>query len=288
MELGDDRLTIALFQDFPIRRTWHDGRWFYSIIDCMAPLSGSPNPGRYWSEMKADMRKSEQIDVSTIGVTSLPLPRQDGRKQKTDCGDKETIFRLVESVKSPNAEPFKRWLARVGAAVADDSASAEDIEARAEARMRLEMMDRRLHQLVSFRGIVTREQHQELTDSNYEGLYNGLTERGLCDMRGILPIDDPRNFMGFDEIALNMVQRSQAAALIQRRNLHGSAAINQASEDVGIEIRLMLERLGAPMPEDLPRARPLSKGQYLPELRGSNGTGPIETQAIPPPVWDEE
>jgi DNA-damage-inducible protein D len=47
MELGDDRLTVALFESFPIRRTWHNGEWWYSVVDCMAPLSGSPNPRRY-------------------------------------------------------------------------------------------------------------------------------------------------------------------------------------------------------------------------------------------------
>jgi DNA-damage-inducible protein D len=289
MEIGDDQLTVALFQDFPIRRTWHDGRWFYSVIDCMGPVSGSPRPDRYWPELKRRLLAGpEQLDVYAIGVVKLTLPKQDGRRGKTDCADKEALFRLIESVPSPNAERFKRWLARVGAAAVDDSATPDEIETRAQARMRLEMMDRRLHQLVSFRGVVTREEHQAFTDSNYAGLYSVLTERDLLDMRGWLPVDDARDFMGFEEIADNMIQRAQTAAKIQRENLQGPQSINQAGYDVGVEIRLMLQRLGATMPEDLPQYKRLTQGQYLPELRGGNMWGPQETQSIPPPIWDEE
>jgi len=289
MELGDDQLTVALFQDFPIRRTWHDDRWFYSVIDCMGPVTGSPRPDKYWSDLKRRLLEGEeQFDVYANGVIKLTLPKQDGRRGKTDCADREALFRLFESVPSKNAEPFKRWLARVGAAIVDENPSPDEIESRAQARMRLEMMDRRLHQLVSFRGVVTREEHQAFTDSNYAGLYSVLAERDLLDMRGWLPVDDARDWMGFEEIADNMIQRAQTAAKIQRDNLEGSEAINQAAYDIGVEIRLMLQRIGAAMPEDLPQHKRLTQGQYLPELRGSNGWGPQETQSIPPPIWNEE
>jgi len=287
MEIGDDQLTISLFQDFPIRRTWHDERWFYNVIDCMGPVSRSPRPDRYRSDLKRDMLAREQVDVYALGVKKLPLPAQDGRMMKTDCADMETLLRLVESVKSSHAEPFKRWLAHVGAVVIEEE-SQNDLETRAEYRMRLEMMDRRLHQLVSFRGIVTREEHQQFTDSNYAGLYEIATERDLLDLRGWLPVDDARDWMGFDEMAMNLMQRAQTGQLIQRKNLHGSESINQAAYDVGVQIRLMRERLDLPMPEELPPHKRLTRGQYLPELRGANGNGPQETQSIPPPVWDEE
>jgi DNA-damage-inducible protein D len=291
MELGDDQLTVALFQDCPIRRTWHDGRWFYSIIDCMAPLAGTPNTSRYWSDLKRAMLQQERVDVYVLGVVKLSLPGHDGRKQKTDCADKEILFRIIQSVKSPNAEPFKRWLARIAVEVLDApeiEESPDDLEIRAEVRMRLEMMDRRLHQLVSFRGIVTAEQHQEFTDSNYAGLYNVATESALCDMRGYWPGTDARDFMGFEETALNLYQRAMTGSLIQQRNLQGPEKINQAAEDVGVELRMMRERMGLPMPEDLPRHRRLTPGQYLPELRRNKGEGQLTTQTVLPPVWEED
>ena len=80
MELGDKSLTVALFDQFPIRRTWHNEEWFYSVIDCMAPLSGSPNPRRYWSDLKKDLLANEQIDGYAQSVPILPLPGADGRK----------------------------------------------------------------------------------------------------------------------------------------------------------------------------------------------------------------
>jgi hypothetical protein len=74
MEIGDDHLTVALFEDFPIRRTWHEGEWFYSVIDCMALLSGSPNPRRYWSDLKRDLAAQEGYEVYASGVQLIRLP----------------------------------------------------------------------------------------------------------------------------------------------------------------------------------------------------------------------
>jgi DNA-damage-inducible protein D len=116
MELGDEKLTVALFEQFPIRRTWYNGEWWYSIIDCMGPLSGSPTPARYWSDLKRDLLAKEGFEVYAQGVNLFPMPDARGRKQKTDCANKAILLRLIQSVKSPNAEPFKQWLADLGAA----------------------------------------------------------------------------------------------------------------------------------------------------------------------------
>jgi hypothetical protein len=282
MELGDDQLTIALFQDMPIRRTWHEDRWFYSVIDCMAPLSGSPNPRRYWSDMKRRMLAEEQVNVDTLGVIKLPLPAQDGSIKKTDCADKETLFRLIQSVKSPNAEPFKQWLAHMGADISDALEQPDEHQARADTLYKLELTARALRQLVSFRGIVTERQHQAFVDSNYAGLYDVLTQRALMDMRGYWPTMDMRQWMGLEELTDNLFQRVQTRALIQRNNIRGAQHLNTAAYDVGVEVRLTLQRLGATMPEDLPRHKPLSKYDYLPELRDP------PADMLPPPTDEED
>jgi hypothetical protein len=118
-KLRDHGGHLALFQQFPIRRTWVNGEWWYSVVDVMGALSGSTNPRNYWFMMKKRMLAEEGIDTSTVGVRILKLPDTTGRMRDTDCANTEALLRLIQSVRSPNAEPFKVWLARVDAMVMD-------------------------------------------------------------------------------------------------------------------------------------------------------------------------
>jgi DNA-damage-inducible protein D len=178
---------------------------------------------------------------------------------------------LIQSVKSPNAEPFKQWLAQVGATTLDETR--DMARTRVEYRYRLDEIDRALHQMVAFRGVVTAAQHQAFTDANYQGLYDNLTESGLCDLRGMFfSNDDPRDVMDVEELGDNIFQRVQTRALIERRNIRGAAAVTQAAYDVGVEVRLTIARLGGTMPEDLPPAKRLSRGDYRPELQDAADT----------------
>jgi len=262
MEMGNHDLSVTLFEQFPIRRTWQDGEWWYSCVDIMGALTASPNARRYWSNFKRDMLREEAIDVYSLGVRVVKMPDSVGRMQATDCANMQMVLRLVQSVKSPNAEPLKRWLAEVGAQVIE---SAEEQRLRADYRLKLHRFDGELHELVSYRGIVTPAQHQALTDANYAGLYGVTSEDALIRQRHLPFTGKPPDFMGSEEMATNIFQRAQAAARIKERDLHGSPDINAAAEDVGVEIRLTLERLGRPMPEDLPQYKLLSRGEWIPE-----------------------
>src|SRR5258707_478041 len=101
---------LTLFENYSIRRTWHEGEWWYSCVDVMVPLSGTPDPNRYWPELKRRMEKEEEIDVIALGIKMLKLPTKDGKMRKTDCANAEILLRIVQSVRSPKAEPFKLWL----------------------------------------------------------------------------------------------------------------------------------------------------------------------------------
>jgi prophage antirepressor-like protein len=110
MEMGDQDLTIALFQDFPIRRTWHNGRWFFSIIDIIAGIVQTKQPTRYWSETKAQLKKDlkEQtlIDELFGKIEKLAMPSANSKMYKTECADMETVLRIIQAIPHPNAEPF--------------------------------------------------------------------------------------------------------------------------------------------------------------------------------------
>jgi len=104
---------IALFKGKKIRRTLHEKEWYFSVVDVIDALTESANPRDYWYRMKDRLEVDEKIELSTI-CRQLKLISSDGKSYLTDCANTEGIFRIIQSIPSPKAEPFKRWLAKVG------------------------------------------------------------------------------------------------------------------------------------------------------------------------------
>src|SRR3989344_3357160 len=102
---------LIFFQDRKIRRLWYNNEWFYSVIDMVEVLTDSPTPRQYWGKVKE--REFLKLELSPIWV-QLKLPAEDGKLRYTDCVNLKSAFRLVQSIPSKKAEPFKRWLAEVG------------------------------------------------------------------------------------------------------------------------------------------------------------------------------
>jgi len=104
--------TLVVFEGKEVRRTWFNDLWYFSIIDIIAVLTDSSIPKRYWSDLKAKLQEEgfEPYDK----IVLLKLSADDGKLRETDCANTETILRLIQSIPSKKAEPFKRWLAQVG------------------------------------------------------------------------------------------------------------------------------------------------------------------------------
>ncbi|MFH1661785.1 MAG: Bro-N domain-containing protein [Candidatus Falkowbacteria bacterium] len=102
---------IALFKGKEIRKIMHSKEWHFSVIDIIAILTDSPTPRQYWGKVK--QREFTDLQLSPIWV-QLKLEANDGKKYETDCADIEGMFRIIQSIPSPKAEPLKRWLAKVG------------------------------------------------------------------------------------------------------------------------------------------------------------------------------
>ena len=112
--MKDLKLTkIALFKGKNIRKTIYNNEWWFSIVDIVAILTDSLDPNDYWYKMKIRVKNEDGIQLSTI-CRRLKLPSTDNKSYKTDCVNTEDAFRIVQSIPSPKAEPFKRWLAKVG------------------------------------------------------------------------------------------------------------------------------------------------------------------------------
>jgi len=102
----------TVFEEKEVRRTWHDEQWFFSVIDVIAILSDSERPRKYWVDLKRKLREEGSELSDKIG--RLKLPSSDGKNYLTDVTNISGIFRIIQSISSPKAEPFKQWLARVG------------------------------------------------------------------------------------------------------------------------------------------------------------------------------
>ncbi|MBP7074338.1 MAG: Bro-N domain-containing protein [Rhabdochlamydiaceae bacterium] len=105
---------IVVFEDKKIRRIFHNGEWYFSIIDVVRVLTESTDPNRYWPELKKKLIGDEGFSQLLDKIEQLKLESNDGKKYLTDTANTETLFRIIQSIPSPKAEPFKRWLAQVG------------------------------------------------------------------------------------------------------------------------------------------------------------------------------
>lgn len=104
---------IAVFRGKEIRKTIHNDEWWFSIVDVVEALTGSERPRKYWSDLKKKLFE-EGYDQLSEKIGQLKMPSADGKYYETDCANTEGIFRIIQSIPSPKAEPFKRWLAKVG------------------------------------------------------------------------------------------------------------------------------------------------------------------------------
>lgn len=111
-EIKENNKDLVLFENKKIRRQEHDGEWYYSIVDVIEILTESNNPRDYWYRLKKRMESEELTELST-NCRHLKMIAKDGKIRDTECANRETIFRIIQSVPSPNAEPFKLWFARL-------------------------------------------------------------------------------------------------------------------------------------------------------------------------------
>jgi hypothetical protein len=106
---------IKLFESQKIRSHWdaEKEKWYFSIVDVILVLTESNNPRRYWSDLKRKLEQEGFIHLYEI-IVQLKIASADGKKYATDCTDTEGLLRIIQSIPSPRAEPFKQWLAKVG------------------------------------------------------------------------------------------------------------------------------------------------------------------------------
>lgn len=193
----EGRVAIGELDGYPLRRIWHKGEWWHSVVDVVGALSESANPGTYWRVLKKRL-KGEGADKVVTDCNALKLPTEGG-SQKTDCASTETLFRIMQSVPSKRAEPIKQFLAKVGAERLEEIAQPSRIVDRAIQTYRDkgrddEWIDGRL-QSISSRNELT----DEWKDRGAKGVKGApITEAMGREMLGYTP-KEHRELKGIDD-----------------------------------------------------------------------------------------
>jgi len=104
---------LSVFENKKIRKTWNNNEWWFSVVDIVGALTDSVDSKDYWYRIKKRELDEGKIELSTV-CRQLKLESSDGKKYETDCTNTEGAFRIIQSIPSPKAEPFKLWLAKTG------------------------------------------------------------------------------------------------------------------------------------------------------------------------------
>lgn len=208
---------IQLFEDKRIRTAWDEEKeeWFFSVVDVIAVLTDSKDPAAYWRKLKQRMR--EEGNETVTNCHGLKMTAQDGKKRLTDVATTEQLFRLIQSIPSPKAEPFKIWLAEVGRERIEETIDPElTIERALETYLRKgysrEWINQRL-QAIQVRKELTDEWQDRgvqkgiefaiLTDEITKA-WSGMSTRQYKNLKG-LKKESLRDNMSTTEIVLNML-----------------------------------------------------------------------------------
>ena len=208
---------IQLFEEKKVRAIWEDEaeKWYFSIVDVIAVLTESPNPQTYWRVLKKRLKDEGNETVTNCNALKMPAP--DGKMRKTDVADTEQLFRLIQSIPSPKAEPFKQWMAQVAAQRLDQLQDPElSIEQAMMDYKRLGYSDAWINQRLKSieirkdltdewkrRGLQEGVQFATLTDIIYS-TWSGMTAKEYKQFKG-LKKENLRDNMTNRELVLNML-----------------------------------------------------------------------------------
>ena len=241
--MSDD---IKMFEGSQIRSVWDNEReeWYFSIVDVVGSLTESNNPRDYWYRVKKRMSEEEKSELSTI-CRQLKLKAPDGKMRLTDVADMQGIFRIIQSVPSPKAEPFKMWLAEIGKERIDEIIDPEltidrALEGYARKGYSREWINQRLQAIQVRKELTdTWQDHGVKAGNEYAILTNeiskawsGMTTREYKDFKG-LKKENLRDNMSTTELILNMLAETATKDIAEATNPQGLEENKQVAQDGG-------------------------------------------------------
>ena len=241
--MSDD---VKIFEGSQIRSVWDNEReeWYFSVVDVIGSLTESNNPRDYWYRVKKRMSEEERSELSTF-CRQLKLKSTDGKSYKTDVADMQGIFRIIQSVPSPKAEPFKMWLAEVGKERIDEIIDPEltidrALEGYARKGYSREWINQRLQAIQVRKELSdTWQDHGVKAGNEYAILTNeiskawsGMTTREYKDFKG-LKKENLRDNMSTTELILNMLAETATKDIAEATNPQGLDENKQVAQDGG-------------------------------------------------------
>lgn len=248
---------IQLYEDQQIRTAWDEEKqeWYFSIVDVIAVLTESADPAAYWRKLK--QRLKAEGNETVTNCHGLKMKASDGKRRKTDVASTEQLLRLIQSVPSPKAEPFKLWLARVGTERIEETIDPEQAIDRAlETYQRKGYSDEWIHQrLMSIRvrnaltdewqksGVQQGREYAILTDEITKA-WSGMSTRQYKNLKG-LKKENLRDNMSDMELILNMLAESTSTEISKNENPSSfaeSQAIAKRGGKAALEARKAVEQ----------------------------------------------
>lgn len=236
---------IKLFEGRQIRSAWDNEKeeWYFSIIDILGVLTESDNPRKYWSVLKTRL-KNEGNELAT-NCSQLKMEASDGKMRKTDVADMQGIFRIIQSVPSPKAEPFKMWLAEVGKERIDEIIDPELTIDRAldtylkkgysrewiNQRLQAIQVRKELTDTWQDHGVKAGKEYAILTNEISKA-WSEMTTREYKNLKG-LKKENLRDNMSTLEIVLNMLAEATTTELTKTKNPQGLDENKKVAKDGG-------------------------------------------------------
>jgi DNA-damage-inducible protein D len=273
-----------------VRRQWHNGAWYFSVVDVVAILTESADPGTYWRVLKHRLQAEGASEVVT-NCNRLKMRALDGKLRETDAADVETLLRIIQSIPSPKAEPVKQWLARVGAErlqeSADSLAGLTEDQRRLYVRDQLAEHNKSLAAAASSAGVLTSRDFAVFQDHGYMGLYGGERARDIHARKELAKGQQILDHMGSEELAANLFRATQTEAKLRRESIQGRDPANQTHREMGKAVREFIIQQGNTPPEQLPtpsdsiqqvrkRDQQRIEGERQPSLFSSEGEDAAE------------
>ena len=254
---------IQLFEDKRIRTAWDEVKeeWYFSIVDVVAVLTDSPNPQTYWRVLKK--RLKDEGNETVTSCNALKMTAADGKRRLTDVADTEQILRIIQSIPSPKAEPFKLWLAQVGREHIEETIDPElTIDRALETYLKKgytrEWINQRLQAIQvrkeltdewDARGVQKGVEYAILTDE-ISRAWSGMSTRQYKNLKG-LKKENLRDNMTTLELVLNMLAEATTTEISKQKSpstfSENIAVAREGGEAAGIARKAVEERTGVPV-----------------------------------------
>jgi DNA-damage-inducible protein D len=287
---------LVIFQERAIRRLWQDGAWWFSVVDVCGVLTDSPDAGAYWRKLKQRL-VAEGSEVVTF-CHGLKLEAPDGKQRATDCADTEGLFRIIQSIPSPKAEPFKRWLAQIGYERVKEIENPELASARArelyqakgypqawiEKRLRSIAVRGELTDEWKARGVEEGKEYSILTAEIARATFGVTpgTHRRLKGLDKVKTGNNLRDHMTDLELIFTMLGEASTTEIARRKDAQGFAGNRYAAKEGGAvagNARKELEaKSGKPV---VSRANYLALSSAQPAADALSGRKPKKSSTAP-------